>query len=149
LRTAFIAGGLNEPLQVVRKAVELTWIHQDWRHLSTVEQEEQLNGFLEADRRTGFELARTPLLRLALIQIAESTCHFVLSHHHILLDGWSVALVLKDVLSFYESFSQGTPIGLTPARPYRDYIACLNSNPWMRQRHSGENSSKALAHRPR
>ena len=133
LRTLFVWQDLDEPLQVVRQQVELPWEQRDWRKLSSVEQQEQLESFLRADREQGFELSRAPLVRLTLIQTAESTYQFIWTYHHLLLDGWSQALVLDQVFALYEAFhlKQEPASGLSkdlllePPRPYRDYIAWL------------------------
>jgi hypothetical protein len=50
------------------------------------------------------------------------------SHHHILSDGWSLPLLLKDVFTLYESHHRDLPLQLPPVRPFGDYIA------WLEQR---------------
>ena len=125
LRTAFFWERRDKPLQVVRRKSSLPWQQLDWRGLSTLEQQERFKAFLEADRRTGFELSKAPLMRVTLIQLNEETHYLVWSHHHILLDGWSVALVMNEVFAFYDAFSRGRKIDLERSHPYRDYIAWL------------------------
>jgi amino acid adenylation domain-containing protein/non-ribosomal peptide synthase protein (TIGR01720 family) len=125
LRTAFFWEGLEKPYQVVYRRVDLPWEVQDWCELSPQEQEKQLEAFLKADRERGFELSRSPLIRLTLIRIAEDAYHFVRSHHHILVEGWSWSLLWKEVYSFYEALCQGKDLDLERPRPYRDYITWL------------------------
>src|ERR671933_1287063 len=125
LRTAFIWQGLDEALQVVRQHVRLPWEQHDWRRLSPVEQQEQLEVFLHADRERGFDLSQAPLMRLTLIQMHENVYQFIWSHHHLLLDGWSLSLVLKEVFAFYEVSRQGQDLHLQRSRPYQSYIAWL------------------------
>jgi len=125
LRTAFVWKNLERMLQVVHRRVELSWEEQDWRDLSAAEQETRREAFLRADRARGFDLSRAPLMRLALFRTADDAHTFVWSHHHILLDGWSLPLVLKEVLTFYEAFHQGQDLRLEQPRPYGDYIAWL------------------------
>jgi amino acid adenylation domain-containing protein/thioester reductase-like protein len=125
LRTAFVWEGLNEPLQIVNREVKLPWIYQDWRGLCSVEQEERLEVFLEADRKQGFQLDQVPLMRCALIQVAEHTFQFVWTHHHLLLDGWSLAILLQEIFDFYEAFRRSEQLTRERPRPYRDYIAWL------------------------
>lgn len=125
LRTAFVWENLKKPLQVVGRRVGAPWERQDWRGLSETEQEERFSVYLKADRGRGFKLSSAPLMRLALFQLGEDTYKFVWSHHHILLDGWSVHLLINEVASFYACFCQGRSIRLNPSRPYRDYIAWL------------------------
>ena len=125
LRTSFRHQGLPQPLQVVQQQVEIPFDQQDWRELAAVEQKARLHSFLAADRERGFELSRAPLMRLTLLQVSNDTYEFVWSYHHLLLDGWSVPLILKDVLSCYEAATKGTELRLEHPRPYRDYIAWL------------------------
>ena len=125
LRTAFYWENLEQPYQVVYDQVDLPWEEQDWRQLSQSSQEEQLATFLKADQERDFNLSEAPLMRLALIRLSEDTSQIAWSYHHLLLDGWSLSLVFKEVLSFYEAFCQNQVLNLQPSRPYRDYIDWL------------------------
>jgi NRPS condensation-like uncharacterized protein len=125
LRTAFYWQDLDRPYQVVYRQVDLPIAQQDWRELSAIEQQQRLEVFLQSDRDRGFELSQAPLMRLALIQLADDTYQFVRSHHHILLDGWSWSLLWKEVHAFYQAFSQNRDLNLEQPRPYREYIAWL------------------------
>jgi hypothetical protein len=124
-RTAFAWKTVAKPLQVVQRRVELPFQLEDWRGLSSIEQRDRLATYLEADRRRGFELNKAPLLRMALFQVDDNCYQLVLSHHHIIVDGWSAALVFKEAFALYEAYSQGRELQLEPSRPYRDYIAWL------------------------
>lgn len=125
LRTAFIWENLSEPLQVVYRQVKVTVETNDWRSLSVEKQQQQLEVFLESQRQQGFQLSQAPLMRLNLIRLADDCYQFVWSFHHILLDGWSVPLVFKDLLYFYQAFSQGESLRYEPTVSYRNYIAWL------------------------
>ncbi len=125
LRTAFHWQGLDRPLQVAVPRVPLAWDRRDWRGLPAEEQRGRLASFLEEDRRRGFDLASPPLLRLALIRLSNDAYRFVWSHHHILLDGWSLPILLRDLFAFYQASLRGEEARLGHARPYRDYIAWL------------------------
>ena len=125
LRTAFIWEEIDEPLQVVRQQVDIPYNYENWQHLSASVQQSQLASLLRADRQRGFNLAKAPLMRLHLRQIAPDKHQFIWSSHHILLDGWSVPGVLKSVFSHYESIRQNRNADIMKARPYRDYIAWL------------------------
>ena len=125
LRTAFVWNNIEQPLQVVGRRVTLPWQQYDWRGLSSLEQQEKLAAFLQGDRAQGFQLSKAPLMRLTLIQMDESLYQFIYSFHHLLLDGWSLSLVLKEVYAFYEAFCQGQDLHLNRSRPYQDYIAWL------------------------
>ncbi|GCF07266.1 condensation domain-containing protein [Dictyobacter arantiisoli] len=125
LRTAFVWGSKNEPIQVVMRQVEIPFLYKDWRAFSTQEQASKLEDFLQQDRSNGFKLARPPLMRLALLQTSQTTYEFVWTHHHILMDGWCCSLIQKDFLLCYEALIKGQTYQPTAHRPYRDYISWL------------------------
>ncbi len=124
-RTAFVWEGVEEPLQVVYRKLELPVQVEDWRGLGLEEQERQVSDFLDAARHRGFDLGKAPLLRVHLLRLGDENYRFVWTFHHILLDGWSFPIVLKELFMLYEGFSRGMTPRLPPARPYADYIAWI------------------------
>lgn len=125
-RTAFAWRGLPEPLQVVGERVRLPLESLDWR--GEDDGRERLARLKVEERRAGFELSRAPLLRLKLVRLADAEYHCVWTWHHILLDAWSVPLVLGDVFRAYHGHRQGrAPLPPAP-RPFREMVA------WQRDR---------------
>ncbi len=135
LRTIFLWEDLAEPIQVVLQQIELPWQQQDWCYMSSTEQEEQLQTYLQADSQQVFSLSEGPLMRLALIQTATDVHQFIWSHHHIILDGWSTSAIVTEVFKFYKAFCEGQDLYLKDSYLYRDYIAWLQQQDW-----SGEES---------
>ena len=127
LRTAFVWKGLKEPVQVVHRQVAMDIAQSDWRGAARSEQDRRLADYLSEDRKQGFDLSNAPLMRVALMRVDEDRFQFVWSYSHLLLDGWSVPLVLNDVFSLYESLCTGREASEKPSRPYREYIK------WVRQ----------------
>jgi len=125
LRTLFLWERDKEPLQIVREEVGVPWTREDWRGLSPAEQERRFDSFLREDRTKGFQLTEAPLLRLALFRTQEDYSLLVFSFHHILLDGWSSPLIMKEVFSCYEALAREQDIRLDRPKHYRDYIAWL------------------------
>jgi amino acid adenylation domain-containing protein len=125
LRTAFAWQSLEKPLQVVGRRAQLPLVRHDWRGMAVPAQAAQYEAYLHDDLRRGFQLSRAPLMRLALFRVSVDTYRFVWSHHHMLLDGWSMFLLLREVFACYAACAGGEPLRLDPARPYRDYIAWL------------------------
>ncbi|MEH1899097.1 MAG: amino acid adenylation domain-containing protein [Nostoc sp.] len=125
LRTLFIWKNRKQSVQVVRKQVNLPWSNLDWRMFPQPEQEIRLNSFLDSDKKQGFELDKAPLMRFALIRVADEICEFVWSFHHLLVDGWSWPILFKELFALYESIQNGQQLYLAPSRPYRDYINWL------------------------
>ena len=125
-RTFFVWEGVETPVQVVEQEVKLPFERHDWRTLAPEEQQERLRAFLEADRARGFQLSKAPLMRVILIRRSEEDYQLIWSHHHLLLDGWCLSTVLKEVFIIYEAFRRGQEPRLAPSLPYRDYIAWLH-----------------------
>jgi amino acid adenylation domain-containing protein len=128
LRTGFVWENQPRPLQVVRKRVSLPWREEDWRGLSPDEQQRRFEEFLRDDQRCGFDLTKAPLLRLTLIRMGDADYQFICSQHHLLVDGWSTAIIIKELDTYYDAAAAGYEIDLEKPRPYRDYIA------WLQQR---------------
>jgi len=125
LRTSFLWTGLDQPLQVVHQHVTLPWEMHDWRGLEAKEQQARLECWLTEDCERGFELSEAPLLRLSLIRLANNRYQFVWTLHHLLLDGWSLPLLLKEVFALYSAERHSQPLHLPRPRPYWEYIAWL------------------------
>ena len=127
LRAGFAWEGLERPLQIVRRHAPAPWEHLDWRRLDAPERDVRLGEFLRAERGRGFDLGRPPLMRFALIRLDDAKHHFVWTHHHLLLDGWSVPLILEDLAVLYREARDGRPASLPAAPPYRDHLARLRT----------------------
>ncbi len=125
LRTSFFWDDLDKPLQVVHRQVKLPLERRDWREFLPDEQERRLEALIQEERSRGFVLSEPPLVRLILVRMAKETHRFFLSGHHVLLDGWSMSLLLKEVLVFYQAFCRGQDVQLDRCRPYGDYIEWL------------------------
>jgi hypothetical protein len=125
LRTAFRWQRLAEPLQMVRRDVVVPWEELDWRDLPVEEQAARWEALLAGDRALGFDLGRAPLLRLCLVRTGEQEYRLLWSHHHLLLDGWSLPLLLAEVFDREAALREGRELRLPPTRPYRELIAWL------------------------
>ncbi|AUG07230.1 non-ribosomal peptide synthetase [Pseudomonas sp. S09G 359] len=121
LRSGFYwQGDLSTPVQVVFDQVVLPFSTHDLR--GTSDQPARLKHFAEQEKAAGFALDTAPLLRLALVRTAEQRHHLIYTSHHILMDGWSNAQLLGEVLQRYA----GTFVPTHNGR-YRDYIAWLQA----------------------
>ena len=130
LRTCFILQR-DQPLQVVLKRIDLPWQSFDWQHLSSEEQQQKLQEWLRCDREQSFDTAKAPLMRCTLITLSKSRYQFIWTHHHTLLDGWSISILLQDLLSFYQANCQGQVYSPSHRPPYQNYIA------WLQQQDRG------------
>ena len=123
LRTTFHWKGLDAPLQVVHREAQLDCVRLDWRGSSQLSQ--RLDDFLDTDRKRGFDLSKVSPMRIFLIQTGDNQFEFVWSHHHALLDGWSVPILFSELGDFYDAIQRGVRHEPPPPRLYRDYIAWL------------------------
>ncbi|MEV8378875.1 amino acid adenylation domain-containing protein [Kribbella sp. NPDC056861] len=115
LRTGFVAANLDDPVQVVAAPPSVPeWAEVDWRGLDSAT---ALQEFLADDRRRPFSLTDPPLMRLTLAQVGDAEHLLVWTVHHLVLDGWSLPLVLADLAAYY----RGTDPGPAP-RPFRDFV---------------------------
>ncbi|WP_405806452.1 amino acid adenylation domain-containing protein [Streptomyces sp. NBC_01187] len=121
LGAAFLHGGLSAPVQAVGP-VEAPW--REYDATGPAETEQLLAG--ERDRR--FDVARPPLLRLALLRHAPDRHSLALTHHHLLLDGWSAPILVRELFALYTELSPGGDgvAALPPATPYRGFLAWLS-----------------------
>ncbi|MCW2917434.1 MAG: amino acid adenylation protein [Actinomycetia bacterium] len=125
LRTSFHSMETSQPVQVVHTEVDVPWTEEDWRSAAPPAQQERLARFLEEERTRGFDLVKPPLLRFALFRLADTVYQFVWTHHHLLLDGWSVPLVFGELTALYAARRRGERAVLPAVRPYEDYITWL------------------------
>ncbi|MGH9667613.1 MAG: condensation domain-containing protein, partial [Bryobacteraceae bacterium] len=123
LRTTYHWRGIEKPLQVVRRRAPLPWRFEDWRGSPGRALDEEL----EQDRALGFDLAQAPLMRFSLFRMGEQNWRFQWTQHHLLLDGWSSALILNQVVQSYAALAAGRSRTLPIARPFRDHILWLQA----------------------
>ena len=140
LRTNFAAtDGL--PAQIIHPTRPIPIEVKDLRHLPTDEREAQAQALVNAAARTPFDLARDPLLRALVIQLADDASILFLSIHHIISDRWSITILLNELSLLYGAFSLGKPSPL-PSLPvqYADFAA------WQRSSAEGELFERQLAY---
>ncbi|MCK0745725.1 non-ribosomal peptide synthetase, partial [Chromohalobacter nigrandesensis] len=116
LRAGFIhAPGSRMPVQLIHCKALLSIRELDWR----TEEYAALDALCQQEKAAPFDLARPPLMRMVLVRLGERRWQMILTLHHILLDGWSSAALLSEVMR--EALGD-QPQG--PAR-YRDYFQWL------------------------
>ncbi|WP_166360185.1 non-ribosomal peptide synthase/polyketide synthase [Pseudomonas akapageensis] len=123
LRTAYYWEEAGTPLQVVLRHARIDLQEHDWRGLTLVEQRGRRQALLDSERRAGFDFRRAGEVRLSLLRVATTQWWLIWSNHHIALDGWSMGLILRDVLGHYHGHAVAS--GAIGSRPYADYIGWL------------------------
>ncbi|GDY54607.1 hypothetical protein SVIO_052300 [Streptomyces violaceusniger] len=123
LRAGFRSRKNGEPVQIIPREVALPWTDVDLSGLPEDEREEALARLVAEDRVRRFDLATPPLVRFTLVAMGPGRHQFLVTNHHILLDGWSMARVLGELFELYGT--KGDDRGLPRVTPYRDYLAWL------------------------
>ncbi|WP_266159411.1 condensation domain-containing protein, partial [Dyella silvatica] len=140
LRAAFVHQKVKEPVQLILRTVELPWDEVDLSAKPAAEREAAYEELLQADQQKRFDLSQAPLLRFTLVRMDRQHYRLIFTHHHILLDGWSMTIFLREFLALYRS--SGRDAALARVTPYRDYLRWLES----RDKHAALNAwRKALA----
>ncbi|MEV5575412.1 amino acid adenylation domain-containing protein [Spirillospora sp. NPDC052269] len=123
LRAGFVQLASGTLAQVVAASVEPPWREADLTGLADEEARAASAAVAAEERERRFDIARPPLLRLALVRLAADRHQLVITHHHILMDGWSMPVMLRELSAAYAAGGDGS--GLPPVTPYRDYLAWL------------------------
>ncbi|MEV7189999.1 amino acid adenylation domain-containing protein [Kitasatospora sp. NPDC093102] len=123
LRAAFVDRADGEVVQVVPETVTLPWRHLDLSAADEAERTGTFERFLVRDRAEHFDADTPPLFRLALADLGPDRAELVLTVHHMLFDGWSTPLLMRDLLLLYAS--AGDPAALPGTGDYGDFLAWL------------------------
>ncbi|RBL90507.1 non-ribosomal peptide synthetase [Chitinophaga flava] len=123
LRTFFTQEFGESLLQVVRKEVTGGFIYKD---VSLVK-DFSIEDYKKVDRAKGFDLHSGSQMRLSVLELGEDSYEFVWCHHHILMDGWCVGILVKEFLYIYHSLVRNTVPVLGKVYPYSNYIEWLGN----------------------
>ena len=117
LRAAFWDRDVPKPVQIVPAHAELPWSER-------IATPTEFEAVARSERRRPFDLSRGPALRVVLLTVpGETRRRLIFTAHHILVDGWALAVFFTEMLAVYRA--GGSVDGLPTPRPYRDYIVWL------------------------
>ncbi|MEG4815829.1 amino acid adenylation domain-containing protein [Microcoleus sp. K5-D4] len=132
LRTAF-AGGEKEQIQVIFEAKSFPLPLIDLSERSPAEREKAAQKLSAEEAQLPFDLTQPNLLRAKLLRLSETEHTLLLSAHHIIFDGWSLGIFLRELAAFYEGLSNKNLASLPPLPiQYADFAT------WQRQQMQGE-----------
>ena len=95
---------------------------------SILEEEIHIDNYFQTKCSEEFDLEKAPLLKSAIVQTLEKQYVFFLSIHHIISDGWSMEVLVKEIVAIYNALAQGLEINLPELKiQYKDYAAWLNN----------------------
>ncbi|WGU93924.1 non-ribosomal peptide synthase/polyketide synthase [Paenibacillus dendritiformis] len=127
LRTNFITGWRDEPIQVVFRERKCEVYFEDIRSVSDEDPEKTIADFVSADKANKFDLARGSLMRVTVLRTGDESYHVIWSHHHILMDGWCMSFMIKEVFDTYFAFQEKRTLELPPVTSYSRYIEWLEA----------------------
>ncbi|MDQ1350650.1 MAG: hypothetical protein QG657_952, partial [Acidobacteriota bacterium] len=117
LRTVFRWEETEKPVQMILRKHRLGLRFYDLSGLETGEKEKSLANIKNRDREEGFDLLQVPF-RVILIKMENERYEMVISNHHILYDGWSNGIILREFFLAYPVFSRGE----TPVKPVKTHF---------------------------
>ncbi|WP_138505854.1 non-ribosomal peptide synthetase [Nostoc sp. PA-18-2419] len=130
LRTSFTVVN-GQPVQVINQAVPLTLQFEDLRSrsdfvgvsLNTNECTQEAQRLTREFAQQPFDLSAQSLLRTKILQLNEKSYQLVVTLHHIIADGWSISILIKELAALYDAFSTGklSPLPELPIQ-YRDFV---------------------------
>ncbi len=123
----------DSPVQLISQHLSLCIPLVDLSHLPGHLRQAQAQDFLSEQAAVGFDLCRLPLLRACLFKLDDLSHILAVTLHHIISDGWSMGLIVKELASLYNAFVEGRQPLLEPLPiQYGDYAV------WQRQWLSGQ-----------
>jgi amino acid adenylation domain-containing protein len=125
LRTVFNHAGAERLLQIVLKERRITLTVQDFSALDPAARAAAVQRFKAADRARPFDLTRDMLMRIAVLRLGPREAELVWSHHHILMDGWSMGLLQAEFIATYGALRRGETARLAPVTPFAGYVKWL------------------------
>ncbi|MCP5050629.1 MAG: AMP-binding protein, partial [bacterium] len=121
LRTRFKWEKAKAPVQIILKRYTVPIVFHDLSTGDVNDKRQQLKKIKDNDRIDGFELNSVPS-RITLCKIREGGYEMIVSNHHILYDGWSNGILLKEFFSFYNDFTRQLSPIIPIKTKFKEYI---------------------------
>ncbi|WP_181243733.1 non-ribosomal peptide synthetase, partial [Chamaesiphon polymorphus] len=132
LRTSFTTVN-GQPMQMIHSSASMTIETMDLQHLIDTEREVAIEQHIQQSALTSFDLEIAPLIRCSLLQLAETDYVFCINMHHIVSDGWSIGVLVRELSVLYSAYCAGNPSPLPELEiQYADFAL------WQREYLSGE-----------
>ncbi len=130
IRANIVYDFLDEPHTVIHKERSKKVEFKDLSDLEENEQQLEIEKHLESERKLGFDLQQDLLMNLTLIKVSETNFELCWSHHHIIMDGWCLGILMSEFMYFYHA-TEFTPEINAPL-PYGNYVKWLDTkNPYL------------------
>ncbi|WP_051776054.1 non-ribosomal peptide synthetase [Paenibacillus tyrfis] len=125
LRTKFEYRRNKRPLQIVMRHRSSKVYFQDISRYTESEKKKYIHSFLTSDRTRGFDVEKDELIRVAVLQTSATVYQLVFSYHHIIMDGWCMAVIFSELFKIYNSLLTNETLELQAVYPYSSYISWL------------------------
>ncbi|CAJ1314008.1 non-ribosomal peptide synthetase [Paenibacillus nuruki] len=122
LRTHFYNDIGIEPLQVVFEKRQVEINYEDIRGMDNLQCNLYLETVATSDKRRGFDFEKDLLLRMSIIRTKDQTFRILWSFHHIIMDGWCIPLITREVFENYFALVEGKEFNPTNTPAYSQYI---------------------------
>jgi len=128
-RTAFVGFGASEIHQLVARQsdIAVTVIDRSGQDTDAAAQQEWLTELRHKESAIRFDYGKPALMRIHLVKLSGQRSHLLCTYHHVLLDGWSLPLLLDEVNQSYQALAAGRQPELPPSVPYGRYIQWLSA----------------------
>ncbi|WP_406620488.1 amino acid adenylation domain-containing protein [Bacillus atrophaeus] len=126
LRTHFYTEWKDQPLQIVFRQKPIETVVEDIRRMNVHQRSEFIAAFARKDKARGFDLTRDALMRVSILRTEEDQARLIWSFHHILMDGWCLPLITKEVFETYYAILEQRQPKRGAVTPYSRYIEWLD-----------------------
>ncbi|HZD92694.1 MAG TPA: amino acid adenylation domain-containing protein [Candidatus Sulfotelmatobacter sp.] len=131
----------GQVMQFISTEVKASLSIEDLRDSSPSDRQTQLRDLLQKEGEHDFDLSKGPLARVLLIGLDEEEYSLCFTMHHIITDGWSLGVLIRELTALYEAFREGRPNPLAPlAIQYADFAW------WQRQHLTGDVLDKQMSY---
>lgn len=125
LRTSVHWKKIKSPVQIVKPNNSMLWTFLDWTDDDKHTQEKKRTDFKNKNKKIGVNFEKNPLSNISLIQTKKSSYYLIWCCHHLLLDGWSTSIILKDAFTYYTALLKGENLIFEPIPSYKSYLNYL------------------------
>ncbi|MBY8914303.1 amino acid adenylation domain-containing protein [Bacillus sp. YC2] len=126
LRTHFYTEWKEQPLQIVFRSKGIETVVEDIRSMNSYQRSEFIADFAQKDKARGFDLTRDTLMRVSILRTEDDQARLIWSFHHILMDGWCLPLITKEVFETYYAIIEQRQPKRGAVTPYSRYIEWLD-----------------------
>jgi amino acid adenylation domain-containing protein/non-ribosomal peptide synthase protein (TIGR01720 family) len=125
LRTVFNHKTTKRPIQIVLKRRHAKVYYEDITSMDQALKQSHIQRYKHMQKERGFDLSRDLLINLAVFRTDSEIHHLIFSFHHIIMDGWCLGIILKELFQVYKSLEGSKPVVLEGTYPYSSYIYWL------------------------